>query len=156
VSAFNAIREPIVFPVHPRTRSVVDRLGLSFASHVLMIEPVGYLDMLMLESNARAILTDSGGVQREAYFLSAPCITLREETELIETVQVGWNQLVGTQLERIIETVRDFVPPEDHPPLFGDGHAAERIVDRITDGTLGFGQNYDRVAAPLAEIMLSA
>jgi UDP-GlcNAc3NAcA epimerase len=156
VSAFNAIREPIVFPVHPRTRSVIDRLGLSFAPHVLTIEPVGYLDMLMLESNARAILTDSGGVQREAYFLATPCITLRDETELIETVQVGWNRLVGTQPEQIIETVRNFVPPDAHPPLFGDGHAAELIVDRITDGALGFGQNYDRVVAPLAAIMLSA
>jgi UDP-N-acetylglucosamine 2-epimerase len=89
VSAFNAIREPIVFPVHPRTRAVIDRLGLSFAPHVLAIEPVGYLDMLALESNARAILTDSGGVQREAYFLAVPCVTLREETELTETVQAG-------------------------------------------------------------------
>ena len=107
----------------------IERLGLTFAPHVLAIEPVGYLDMLMLESNARAILTDSGGVQREAYFLSMPCITLREETELIETVQVGWNHLVGTQTDRIMATVRDFLPPVDHPPLFGDGHAAERIVD---------------------------
>ena len=156
VSAFNAIREPIVFPVHPRTRSVIDRLELSFAPHVLPIEPVGYLDMLALESNARAILTDSGGVQREAYFLAVPCITLRDETELTETVQVGWNRLVGARPESIIETVRNFVPPADHPPLFGDGHAAERIVDRMADGTLGFGQNYDRVATPLAAIMASA
>jgi UDP-N-acetylglucosamine 2-epimerase len=156
VSAFNAIREPIVFPVHPRTRAVIDRLGLSFAPHVLAIEPVGYLDMLALESNARAILTDSGGVQREAYFLAVPCVTLREETELTETVQAGWNQLVGAQPERIIETVRDFVPPADHPPLFGDGHAAERIVERMTDGALRFGLNYDRLAAPAAAIMVPA
>ena len=156
VSAFNAIREPIVFPVHPRTRSVIDRLGLSFAPHVLTIEPVGYLDMLALESNARAILTDSGGVQREAYFLAVPCVTLRDETELTETVQAGWNRLVGAQPERIIEAVRDFVPPSDHPPLFGDGHAAERIVARMTDGSLGFGLNYSRLAAPLAAIMVPA
>ena len=131
VAAFNAIREPIVFPVHPRTRSAIERLGLTFAPHVLAIEPVGYLDMLMLESNARAILTDSGGVQREAYFLSVPCITLRTETELIETVQTGWNTLVGTQTDRIMATVRDFLPPVEHPPLFGDGHAAERIVENL-------------------------
>jgi UDP-N-acetylglucosamine 2-epimerase len=149
VSAFNAIREPIVFPVHPRTRSVIDRLGLSFAPHVLTIEPVGYLDMLMLESNARAILTDSGGVQREAYFLTVPCITLREETELTETVQVGWNRLVGSQPERIIETVRDFVPPIEHPPLFGDGHAADYIANVLTAHPTVFGQNYDRVAMTL-------
>jgi len=152
VAAFNAIREPIVFPVHPRTRGAIERLGFTFAPHVLAIEPVGYLDMLMLESNARAILTDSGGVQREAYFLSVPCITLRTETELIETVQVGWNNLVGTQTDRIIATVRDFLPPVEHPPLFGDGHAAERIVEILETNGLEFGQNYDRlpVLEPLA------
>jgi len=149
VGAFNAIREPIVFPVHPRTRAALDRLGLNFAPHVLAIEPVGYLDMLMLESNARAILTDSGGVQREAYFLAIPCITLREETELIETVQVGWNQLVGTQPERILAAVRDFIPPADHPPLFGDGQAAERIINVIESGSIEFGRNYDRIAVPV-------
>jgi UDP-N-acetylglucosamine 2-epimerase len=145
VAAFNAIREPIVFPVHPRTRGAIERLGLSFAPHVLAIEPVGYLDMLALESNARSILTDSGGVQREAYFLSVPCITLRTETELIGTVQAGWNILVGAQTDRIIATVRDFLPPVDHPPLFGDGHAAERIVETLDTGGLEFGQNYDRI-----------
>jgi UDP-GlcNAc3NAcA epimerase len=149
VSAFNAIREPIIFPVHPRTRAVIDRLGLSFAPHVLAIEPVGYLDMLMLESNARAILTDSGGVQREAYFLSIPCITLREETELIETVHVGWNQLVGTQPDQIIATVRDFIPPANHPPLFGEGQAAERIADVIDGSSIEFGMNYARSSAPV-------
>jgi UDP-GlcNAc3NAcA epimerase len=156
ISAFNAIREPIVFPVHPRTRAAIDRLGLNFAPHVLAIEPVGYLDMLMLESNARAILTDSGGVQREAYFLSIPCITLREETELIETVLSGWNQLVGTQPDRIITTARDFIPPTEHPPLFGEGQAAERIADVIDSGSIEFGMNYDRKAAPLAAIMMPA
>ena len=151
VSAFNAIREPIVFPVHPRTRAAIDRAGLNFAPHVLAIEPVGYLDMLMLESNARAILTDSGGVQREAYFLAVPCVTLREETELIETVQVGWNQLVGTQPDRILAAVRDFLPPVDRPPLFGEGQAAEHIVDVLESGVLEFGRNYDRVVVPFMQ-----
>jgi UDP-N-acetylglucosamine 2-epimerase (non-hydrolysing)/UDP-GlcNAc3NAcA epimerase len=94
-------------------------------------------------------LTDSGGVQREAYFLAIPCITLREETELTETVQVGWNRLVGSQPERIIETVRDFVPPIEHPPLFGDGHAADYIANVLTAHPTAFGQNYDRVAMTL-------
>jgi UDP-N-acetylglucosamine 2-epimerase len=145
VSAFNAIREPIVFPIHPRTRAALDRLKLHFAPHVLAIEPVGYLDMLMLESSARAILTDSGGVQREAYFLSIPCITLRDETELMETVEAGWNRLVGADPARIIAEVRDFVPPIDHPLLFGDGRAADRIADIIGDAPIAFGQNYDRI-----------
>lgn len=150
IQAFNAIREPIVFPVHPRTRQAIERLGLTFAPHVLAIEPVGYLDMLMLESSARAILTDSGGVQREAYFLSKPCITLRDETELAETVQVGWNTLVGAQPDRILQAARDFMPPDDHPPLFGDGHAAEYIANLLDAAPIEFGGNYDRVATELA------
>ena len=145
VRAFNAIAEPIVFPVHPRTRAVIERLGLSFAPHVLAIEPVGYLDMLMLESNARAILTDSGGVQREAYFLSVPCITLRDETELAETVEAGWNCLVGARFDRILAAARDFIPPADHPPLFGEGQAAEHIVEVLSNTPLEFGVNYDRI-----------
>ena len=150
LTAFNAIREPIVFPIHPRTRAAIDRLDLSFAPHLRPIEPVGYLDMLLLESHARAILTDSGGVQREAYFLSIPCITLREETELMETVEVGWNRLVGTNPEHILATVREFIPPIEHPPLFGDGQAAERIADILNAAPIAFGQNYDRVVANLA------
>jgi len=117
ITAFNTIREPIVFPVHPRTRAALDGLGLGLASHVHAIEPVSYLDMLVLESNARAILTDSGGVQREAYFLSIPCITLRDETEFMETVRVGWNRLVGIDPDRILTAVREFVLPGEHPPL---------------------------------------
>jgi UDP-N-acetylglucosamine 2-epimerase len=151
VAAFNQIHEPIVFPIHPRTLGVIARLGLSFAPHVRAIEPVGYLDMLMLERHARAILTDSGGVQREAYFLSIPCITLRDETELMETVEAGWNRLVGADPERILSACRSFVPPADHPALFGDGHAAERIVEVLTTGPIAFGLHYDRVvdvAAP--------
>ncbi len=147
VKALNSIREPIVFPVHPRTRSAMERLNLSFAPHVVAIEPVGYLDMLALESTARAVLTDSGGVQREAYFLSIPCITLREETELTETVEVGWNRLVGAEPNRILEAVHHFVPPAEHPPLFGDGRAAERIAEIIEAGPISFGQTYTR--APL-------
>ena len=147
VTAFNALREPVVFPIHPRTRAALDRLGLSLASHVQIIEPVGYLDMLMLESHARAILTDSGGVQREAYFLSIPCITLLDETELTETVEAGWNRLAGSDPDHIITAAREFIPPTEHPPLFGDGYAAERIADIVRAAPIGFGLNYDRVVA---------
>lgn len=146
VRAFNSVSEPIIFPIHPRTRGMVERLGLTFAPHVRAVEPVGYLDMLMLESHARAILTDSGGVQREAYFLSIPCITLRDETELMETVEVGWNRLVGVDPEQIVSAVRSFIPPTDHPPLFGDGHASERIAEVLNTSPIAFGQNYDRIA----------
>ncbi len=155
VKALNSIREPIVFPVHPRTRTAIERLNLTFASHVLAIEPVGYLDMLALESDARAILTDSGGVQREAYFLSVPCITLREETELAETVEVGWNRLVGNEQDSILEAVRSFAPPVEHPPLFGDGHAAERIAATLESAPIAFGQHYGGLPLQvMAEVLI--
>lgn len=156
IDAFNRIREPIIFPVHPRTQAAIDRLGLAFKPHVRAIEPVGYLDMLMLESHARAILTDSGGVQREAYFLSIPCITLRAETEFMETAATGWNRLVGTDPEQIIAAAHDLTPPGAHPPLFGDGHAAEHIAHVLNSGLPGFGQHYDRFPAQLARQFIAA
>jgi UDP-N-acetylglucosamine 2-epimerase len=156
VAGFNAIHEPIVFPIHPRARGAIERLGLSLAPHVRILDPVGYLDMLMLENHARAVLTDSGGVQREAYFLSIPCVTLREETELMETVATGWNQLVGADPEAIAAAVRQLQLPASHPPLFGDGHAAERILDIISAGPPTFGQNYDRKPARLAAAFAAA
>jgi UDP-N-acetylglucosamine 2-epimerase len=128
VHALNAAQETVVFPVHPRTRSKIDALGVQFAPHVRAIEPVGYFDMIALENNARMIATDSGGVQREAYFLGKPCITLRDETEWTETVQVGWNILVGAEPERIMAAWHTFSPPSNQPPIFGNGFAAEKIV----------------------------
>jgi UDP-GlcNAc3NAcA epimerase len=82
-----------------------------------------------LEENARIIATDSGGVQREAYFMKKPCLTLRDETEWTETVQTGWNQLVGVDVERIIFEWKTFVPPAEQPPIFGDGNAGEKIAE---------------------------
>ena len=131
ISALNQLDERIVFPVHPRTRHIIDELGISLASHVTAIEPVGYLDMLMLEQHARLIATDSGGVQREAYYLGIPCLTLRDETEWVETVEVGWNRLVGSDLELIARHWWPSAMPADRPPIYGDGRAAETIVDGI-------------------------
>ncbi len=128
VAGLNAANEPVVFPLHPRTRRALARWGISPAENVLLIEPVGYLDMLILEKNARLILTDSGGVQKEAYWLGIPCLTLREETEWVETVEAGWNVLVGTSVERMVEAVRTFHPQGKRPALFGDGRAGEKIV----------------------------
>jgi UDP-GlcNAc3NAcA epimerase len=136
VEALNLTSETIVFPAHPRTKEAVSLFGARLASHVRQIEPVGYLDMLMLEENARLIATDSGGVQREAYFLGIPCLTLRDETEWVETVEAGWNRLVGADKQRILEVWFDFAPPADHPPLFGDGTAAPRIAEILEQGTL--------------------
>jgi len=129
VTALNSLSQAVVFPVHPRARRALDALDLHFESHVRTLPAVGYLDMLALEQSADAIVTDSGGVTREAYFLGVRCITLREETEHIGTVQAGWNVLTGATPERVLEAVRDFRPATARPPLFGDGHAASAIVE---------------------------
>jgi UDP-GlcNAc3NAcA epimerase len=134
LDAFLEVGEPIVFPVHPRTRSRLDEFDRRFLSSlkkskVKLIAPVGYLDMLVLEQNARLVLTDSGGMQKEAFFLGVPCITLRPETEWIETVQSGWNILVGADRQQIITTVQEHEWPDDNPPaMFGNGQASEHVV----------------------------
>jgi UDP-N-acetylglucosamine 2-epimerase len=131
VEALNRVPERVVFPAHPRTRQALGALrgGACFADHVQMIEPVGYFDMMILEENARLIATDSGGVQREAYFLGVPCLTLRDETEWVETARAGWNQLVGAQVDHILDAWLTFKPPAERPPIFGDGTAGQRIAN---------------------------
>jgi UDP-N-acetylglucosamine 2-epimerase len=131
LEAFQVVGEPIVFPAHPRTQKAMRAQARRVPPNVRLAEPVGYLDMLQLEQQARAILTDSGGVQKEAYFFGVPCITLREETEWVETVQIGWNRLVGADRDEIVAAVRDIRVPIERPPLFGDGHAAEKIVSLL-------------------------
>ena len=126
LTTFDALNEPVIFPVHPRTRKAINALGHSLAPHVQLIEPVGYLDMVMLEKSARMILTDSGGIQKEAYWLGVPCVTLRDETEWVETVQTGWNVLVGTNTARIIQIVQSSMPLGIHPTLYGNGQASAR------------------------------
>ena len=128
LNAFNAIPETIVFPIHPRTRNAVESLDYQLSSNVKVIEPVGYLDMVKLEQSARLILTDSGGIQKEAYWLSVPCVTLREETEWVETVEEGWNQLVGASEMAILTAIHNRHVPNLHPDYYGDGFTAERII----------------------------
>jgi len=101
-------------------------------SKLKLISPVGYLDMLMLEQNAKAILTDSGGMQKEAYFFGVPCITMRTETEWLETVEEGWNVVTGADREKIVEAVRCFKTDNPRPELYGDGRAVEKIVHHLT------------------------
>jgi UDP-N-acetylglucosamine 2-epimerase len=129
--AFIDIDEEIIFPVHPRTRQKISELpGFSDDTGKLkLVEPVGYLDMLVLEQNARLILTDSGGMQKEAYFFGVPCVTLRPETEWLETLREGWNVLTGANREAIVKAVRQHQRPVEAPtPFFGTGQAAEIIV----------------------------
>ncbi len=133
LSALDSLEEPVVLPLHPRTAKALQHAGYqpAQASCLKIIEPIGYLDMAHLEENARLILTDSGGVQKEAYWLSVPCLTLRSETEWTETVELGWNTLVGADPVRILAGVKHQAHPVHHPDLFGDGKAAERIVSLI-------------------------
>ena len=121
----------IVLPLHPRTKKMLEHYELGFSENVKVIDPVGYLDMLMLEKNAECILTDSGGIQKEAYLLGVRCITMREETEWVETVNAGWNVLVGTDSEKIIRKFHDFYPLEKRPQVYGGGDAADKIVQVI-------------------------
>lgn len=127
LDAFAKFDLPVVFPVHPRVQPAMDLIAIP--RNVKTIRPVGYLDMLWLEQNAKLILTDSGGVQKEAYLLGTPCVTLRDETEWVETVELGWNVLVGTDKDKILSAVNDRIWPK-HPnaPIFGTGEAGKEIV----------------------------
>ncbi|MBE7473074.1 MAG: UDP-N-acetylglucosamine 2-epimerase (non-hydrolyzing) [Anaerolineae bacterium] len=136
LTAFKEINEPIVFPVHPRTRKKIAELDCrlnveGLMLNVKLIEPVGYLDMLVLEQNARLILTDSGGMQKEAFFFGVPCVTLRPETEWVETVEAGWNVVVGANKARITAATKEFRPAGTPPAIFGDGRAGERVMKLI-------------------------
>ncbi|HKO74760.1 MAG TPA: UDP-N-acetylglucosamine 2-epimerase (non-hydrolyzing) [Gaiellaceae bacterium] len=131
VEGLNALEEPVVFPLHPRTAGAIESQGLLLAGHVHPRPPAGYLDFAALASQARVILTDSGGVQKEAYWYEVPCVTLRESTEWVETVDAGWNRLAGTDPDAIVAAAREAGPGPEHPPLYGDGHAADLIADVI-------------------------
>ncbi len=135
IQAFYELDEPVIFPVHPRTRAKLNQVGIKndaqVSKNIHLIDPVGYLDMLALVKNAKVILTDSGGIQKEAYFLKVPCITLRPETEWLETVQAGWNVVVGSNKYKIVESVLDHTWPDEAPQIFGNGHAADKIIKII-------------------------
>lgn len=118
-----ALERPIIFPVHPRTRAAARRFGLSFDG-LLTIDPIGYLDMAQLLDSAAVLYTDSGGLQKEAYFYRRACVTLRSETEWVETIEAGWNRLWHGP---------DYVAPRCDILDYGDGHAADRVVELIRD-----------------------
>jgi UDP-N-acetylglucosamine 2-epimerase len=128
--AFAECGETVVFPVHPRTRKMIQQFGLEagLPATVRLLDPVDYFDFLALLIEAKKVATDSGGVQKEAYFFGIPCVTLRDETEWIETVEDGWNAVVGTDTEDVVDAIRNFNPHGTKSKSFGDGHAAERIA----------------------------
>ncbi len=117
----------VVFPMHPRTQRVVRSEGIMVPENIQVIDPVGYFDILQLQSNADAILTDSGGMQKEAYWLGVRCITMRTETEWVETVQAGWNRILGTDRELILDALHQWRPSGNRPDVYGNGHAADKI-----------------------------
>ena len=131
LEAFNSLSLKVVFPVHPRTRKMIQAWGLAATPNVLFIEPQGYFDILILQENANCILTDSGGMQKEAYWLGVRCITLREETEWVETVTSGWNYLAGVDQDAVRLAFETWHPQGERPLLYGNGQAAKQICELL-------------------------
>lgn len=133
VNAINSLVEKrFLFPVHPRTKKILAEYGLRFGKHVTLMEPVGYLEMLKYEEACTAVLTDSGGIQKEAFFFQKPCITMRDTTEWVELVTSGWNTLTGADTNKIISVIRNMHTPMDVPLLYGDGHMAAQVINVLT------------------------
>jgi UDP-GlcNAc3NAcA epimerase len=128
IDGLGRIGEPVMFPAHPRTRARLPEL----APNIRLVDPLGYLDMAALSSQARVIVTDSGGLQKEAYWYRVPCVTARPSTEWVDTVELGANVLVDDDPDALVEAVRDARLPPDRPPLYGDGHASERVAFALT------------------------
>ncbi|HEY1478468.1 MAG TPA: UDP-N-acetylglucosamine 2-epimerase (non-hydrolyzing) [Gaiellales bacterium] len=135
VEGLASLDETVVLPLHPRTRAALLREGLleELEQHVRVLPALGYGDFTALLRNARLCLTDSGGVQKEAYLQGVPCVTLRDTSEWVETTDSGWNVLVGDDPVALRAAVAGLAPPSERPELYGDGHAAERIADLLTD-----------------------
>ncbi len=130
LEAFQQLGRKVVLPLHPRTKRCIQQWNLQdflLAPNILVIPPFSYLDSLRLVYDAEFIITDSGGLQKEAYILKVPCITLRDESEWVETVEAGWNHLAGTDTNRILETIDQLVIPSTSPAIFGDGQSADRM-----------------------------
>jgi UDP-GlcNAc3NAcA epimerase len=123
--------EPVLFPAHPRTRAALASNTVLLAPHVRLLDPLGYLDLAALASQARVILTDSGGLQKEAYWYGVPCVTMRPSTEWVDTVELGANTLVDDDPDRLVAAVAGARMPDERPPLYGDGRASDRIAELL-------------------------
>ena len=134
VDGLNRLEEPVIFPAHPRTRAAIERERVRLAGQVELVEPLGYLEMTALVSQARVVVTDSGGLQKEAYWHGVPCVTARPSTEWTDTVEAGANVLVDDDPRRLAEAVEQARMPAGRPQLYGDGRASDRIADLL--GTL--------------------
>ena len=132
VAGLGRFTEPTIFPVHPRTAAALERDGLALGNHVVALPPLGYVDFVALAAQARVIVTDSGGLQKEAYWYGVPCVTLRPSTEWVDTVEAGANTLVDDDPDALVRAVTDARMPDDRPELYGDGHAADRIAETLS------------------------
>jgi len=127
-SALKQTKRFIVLPVHPRSRKMIESTNTIIPENISIIEPLGYLDFIFLQKHSEKIITDSGGIQKEAYLNGIPCITIRPETEWIETVKAGWNVLVGDKKDQLIENCLHFKPSHNRPQYFGDGNSSKKII----------------------------
>jgi UDP-N-acetylglucosamine 2-epimerase len=132
VGGLNQLEETVIFPAHPRTRAALEWEDLDLGSHIRLEPPLGYLDLAALASQARVILTDSGGLQKEAYWYGVPCVTLRPTTEWMDTVDLGANELVDDDPAEIVAAVSRAEMPSERPSLYGDGWASERIAQALS------------------------
>jgi UDP-N-acetylglucosamine 2-epimerase len=137
VRAFTRLDHPVIWAVHPRTQSNLNTFGLNEmveqAENIQAVPPVSYMETVALLGESAGLLTDSGGMQKEAYFFGVPCVTLREETEWVETVELGWNALVGSNEEKIVAAAQAVDRPRERPDVYGDGRASEAIVRAIEE-----------------------
>lgn len=131
LNVLSKVDQQIIFPVHPRTRKMLKKFNVKINSNIKLIDPQGYLDFLQLEKNAAKIITDSGGIQKEAYLLGKPCITLRPETEWIETVEAGWNKVIWNSSRGLLDAIRNFNPSSERPAVFGRFSCAEKMIKEI-------------------------
>lgn len=127
-SALKQTKRFIILPVHPRTCKMIESTNTIIPENISIIEPLGYLDFIFLQKHSEKIITDSGGIQKEAYLNGIPCITIRPETEWIETVKAGWNVLVGDKMDQLIENCLHFKPSHNRPRYFGDGDSSKKII----------------------------